>query len=349
MVSIDLIVEVMGCPTVCRHCWALGTPYGAMPIEDVAFVLDAAHRWCDANGTRFGAFPMHEVADHPQAADLIRRFAEHDWVKEPFQPFTTTGVPLALRDDWREVLEAAAETGTTVGWVALHGHGSEHDRMVGRRGAFEETCLGIERFHAAGMTVGCNVFLTSANAGQVPELAATLSRFQVEEECWQPAAAYPHARSRRYERLRAGLADLRPFAAEIGARSGFYQQHWADLELWTEGSWVRRAGAGDWPPLPDRDRDEALLVCRPNLDVHFGRAGLFGERFGNLRHDGVEQTLGSALKARGRSLDELWFRPEHLRPLPELAVAHGRPDGDGLHFDGESVRYLWLDRMAHPR
>jgi hypothetical protein len=27
-------------------------------------------------------------------------------------PLTTTGVPLAVRDDWREVLRAAADTGT---------------------------------------------------------------------------------------------------------------------------------------------------------------------------------------------------------------------------------------------
>ena len=92
-----------------------------------------------------------------------------------------------------------------------------------------------------------------------------------------------------------------------------------------------------------------MLVCRPNLDVHFGRAGLHGERFGNLRLDGVERTIQGALKACGRSLDELWVRPERLRPLPELAANHGRLEGDRLHFDAESVRYLWLDRMLAPR
>ena len=175
MPSFDLIIEVAGCPTVCRHCWVLGTPYAPLPLGDVQWVLESVYAWCDGNGIRFGAFPMHEVAAHPEAAGLIRLFAQHDWMESPFQPLTTTGVPLAPRDDWREVLAAAAETGTTVAWVAFHGFGPEHDRMVGRRGAFGETCLGIERVHAAGQAVGCNVFVTNANADQVPELGRTLT------------------------------------------------------------------------------------------------------------------------------------------------------------------------------
>jgi hypothetical protein len=31
-----LQVEVVGCPTVCRHCWAQGGPYPAMPVDDAA-------------------------------------------------------------------------------------------------------------------------------------------------------------------------------------------------------------------------------------------------------------------------------------------------------------------------
>jgi hypothetical protein len=31
-----LYVEVAGCPTVCRHCWAQGTPYRAMPVAELA-------------------------------------------------------------------------------------------------------------------------------------------------------------------------------------------------------------------------------------------------------------------------------------------------------------------------
>lgn len=193
MEGIDLTVEVIGCPTVCRHCWAQGIPYSTMPLADIAWVLEAVHAWCDATGLRFGAYPMHEVVAHPEAADLLRLFAHHDWRPGLFQPLVTTGVPLALRDDWREVLAAAAEIGTTIVWVAFHGMAEEHDRQVARRGAFVETCLAVVRIREAGLRVGCNVFVTKANAMQARELAETLTGLGIEQSCWELATFYPHA------------------------------------------------------------------------------------------------------------------------------------------------------------
>jgi len=46
--------------------------------------------------------------------------------------------------------------------------------MVGRRGGFRATCLGVEGIQAAGLEVGCNGFVTSTNAAQIPELCQTI-------------------------------------------------------------------------------------------------------------------------------------------------------------------------------
>jgi hypothetical protein len=164
-----LQVEVVGCPTVCRHCWAQGVPYPAMPVHDVAWVLEQARRFCDDHGLGFGAYPMHEVAAHPQATELLRLFADYVGGAE-IEPLATTGVPPATSEDWQELLAAAASLGTTTVWVAFHGLGVEHDRQGNRPGAFSETCLAVQRAHAAGLRAGCNVFLTTANAGQAERL-----------------------------------------------------------------------------------------------------------------------------------------------------------------------------------
>jgi hypothetical protein len=74
-VKLWLQVEVVGCPTVCRHCWAQGVPYPVMPVDDVAWVLGQAHRFCDDRGLGFGAYPMHELAAHPQAPEVLGLFA----------------------------------------------------------------------------------------------------------------------------------------------------------------------------------------------------------------------------------------------------------------------------------
>jgi hypothetical protein len=341
--TLYLQVEVVGCPTVCRHCWAQGVPYQAMPVGDVAWVLEQTHRFCDAHGLGFGAYPMHELAAHPQAAALLRLFANHVGAAE-FEPLSTTGVPLAVREDWQQVLGAAAELGTTTVWVAFHGIGSEHDRQVNRPGAWAETCLAIQRAHAAGLRAGCNVFVTTANAGQAERLLGALQRLELDGMWWGPATYYPTARARRNERLRPQPSDLRLIAAWVCELSLFDHDVWANLEAHTEAAWVARALAGDWPTWTRHDGQVLELVCRPNLDLHTGVAGWYRERHGNLRTDGGQAVLGRALAQGGRSTDALWFGADPLLSVAELAARHGDREGQGVHFSADSVRYLWLDQ-----
>jgi hypothetical protein len=262
-----LQVEVVGCPTVCRHCWAQGIPYPVMPVADVAWVLEQTHRLYDDHGLGFGAYPMHELAVHPQAVEVLRLFADHVGAAE-FEPLATTGVPLATRQDWQQVLAAAATLGTTTIWVAFHGVGAEHDRQVNRTGAYAETCLAVQRAHAVGLRAGCNVFLTTANAGQAERLLGVLQRLEVDQMWWGPATYYPTARGRRNERLRPALSELLPLADRIRTLSPFDHDVWANLAAHTEAAWGRRALADDWPPFTRHAGEVLELVCRPNLDLH---------------------------------------------------------------------------------
>jgi hypothetical protein len=47
-----------------------------------------------------------------------------------FEPFSTAGVPLAVREDWRELLEAVVELASGTVWLAFHGLGEKHDRQL---------------------------------------------------------------------------------------------------------------------------------------------------------------------------------------------------------------------------
>jgi hypothetical protein len=338
-----LQVEVVGCPTVCRHCWAQGVPYQAMPVDDVAQVLEEAHRLCDDQGLGFGAYPMHELAAHPDAAEILRVFADHVGAAE-FEPLSTTGVPLATRQDWRELLAAAARLGTTTVWVAFHGIGVEHDRQVNRPGAFTETCLAVQRVHAVGLRAGCNVFLTKSNALQAERLLDALRRLEIDGMWWGPADYYPTPRARRNEHLRPQPSDLRPIATRIPQISLFDHDIWANLEAHTEAAWVGRALAGDWPTWRRHAGEVLELVCRPSLDLYTGVAGWYRQRHGNLRSDEPQAVLGRALAQGGWPAEALWFGLDPLPSVAELAARHGDRGGQGVHFSADSVRYLWLDR-----
>ena len=58
---LSLMMEVAGCPTSCMHCSARGGHYAAMPLSEMARVLDKAHRFCEANHLGFDAFPLHDA------------------------------------------------------------------------------------------------------------------------------------------------------------------------------------------------------------------------------------------------------------------------------------------------
>jgi hypothetical protein len=342
--SLGLSVEVIGCPTVCRHCWAQGVPYRAMPLADVALVLEEAHRFADANGLTLAAYPMHEVAAHPQAAALLRLFAAHVGAAE-FEPLATTGVPLARRDDWRELLETAAALGTTTVWVALHGAPEEHDRMVGRAGAFVETRLGVERARAAGMRVGANVFLTRPSLARLDAFVAAVESLRLDEALWSVAGCIVHGRGRRYEALRPELADLAPHAERLGRLSAFWRRLWAGLDDLTEASYVRRALDGEWPAAPAEPAGSVGLVVRPNLDLHSGTAGLYGPGHGNLRPDGAV-AFERALDHGPVPHEAIQLRGAPVPPLAELAGRFGDPAGRALHFYPHSARNRWLMRAA---
>jgi hypothetical protein len=194
-----------------------------------------------------------------------------------------------------------------------------------------------------GVSVGCNVFLTTASLSQLDELAAMLPPLGVHVMSVETASFLPTPRSRRNERLRPTLPDLLPATGRITGLT-LLPDRWADLEARTEAAWVSRALAGGWPDIPDPAPGELAMVCRPNLDVYSGLAGLYRARHGNLRADGVAVVLGRAL-AHGRQRDdELWFGPGPLPAPDELAAGYGDAAGLGVHLWPESVRYLWLDR-----
>jgi hypothetical protein len=279
--QVCLWVEVAGCPTMCQHCWAQGVPYPAMPLADVAWVLDQAQTACAPVGIVFAAYPFHEVAAHPDASAVLRLFSAFpgdpslDGGRPMFEPLSTTGAPLALRPDWAEVLTTCRELGTTVVWPAVHGAGETHDQLVRRAGAYQETLLGIERVRSVGMEVGCTVFLTRENVAQFDVMVADLLSHGVTQFAVQPANYLPTARSRRYVALRPILTDLLPLVERVQALPGpnFDWTVWTDLAAYTESAYRCRALDAAWSAPPESFGEELQLVCRPNLDVYWAIPG----------------------------------------------------------------------------
>lgn len=344
----DLImnVEVMGCPTVCLHCWAVGRPYQAMAIEDISWVLHEVRRFCTAHQFTFSGYPMHEVLAHPQAAQVLLLF--QDLWKVDFQPLPTTGVPLATRPDWRETLEVLRSYEVPMLWFAFHGREEIHDRMVQRTGAYRESLRAVALAREAQIHTGCNLFLTKENVSHFDQLVSDL--LQAGMESIAPCIYHftPNARGRLTERVRLEWQDVQPILPRLDALlvGDVIRRYWR--ELLHTGSWfVQQALAGTWPDEPAYRL--ISLVCRPNLDIYRGVAGQYSKRYGNLRRDGTDEVLNRAVADGACSRDDLWFTPEQLLPVQELAACFGDAQSQRIH-EALSLRHWWLDcaRRAGP-
>jgi hypothetical protein len=345
-VSVEVMVEVSGCPTTCMHCWALGRSYRPMPIADAAFFLDELSRFCAERGLDYTTYPMHEVTAHPAAPDMIRLFAPH--LGQGYDPILTPGTPLASRPDWQEIIAAARQCGAHALWVAFHGYGAEHDRQLNRPGAFEETCLAVRRARECGLGAGANVFLTKPGLGDFDRLLPVLLDLGLGQMAFTVARYTPTARGRRYQALRPDLGDLLPIAQRVLKHTPHDRQAWSSPGSYTEAAWVRRARDGSWPEIPEWDGPRYRLVCRPNLDLHTGTTGIYRHRHGNMRRDGVRAVLERALADGPISREQLYF-PGPAPPVPDLATLAGDAESTAIHFDATSARDLWLDRQRQTR
>ena len=343
--TLSLTIEVSGCPTTCMHCWANGGAYPSMPLADIEWVLEQSRGFCENYGLKFVSYPLHEMLAHFSAAQILPLFAAlHN---DAFEPIATTGIPLAMREDWQELLTAIKNVGTTTLWFTFHGIGSVHDRAVNRKGAYEETCLALSRAKMAGLRCGCNVFVTKENLKQFRMMVQKLQELGLDEMGWEVARYHPTLRRRLGENSRPELACFSPYADEIADLSVFWKDKWRNIADYTEGAYVLRAINGEESErLPWQfpvSEERIPVVCRSNLDVYSGAAGNYESYHGNLRQDGVEQVLEKALKRGPVSDDDIYFTAITLPAVHQLAEEVGVKDGTKVYFSAAEMRLRWLD------
>jgi hypothetical protein len=325
----------------------MGRPYQAMPTEEISWVLHEVRRFCMTHQLSFSGYPMHEVLAHPQAGQVLVLFQQL-W-DVAFDPLPTTGVPLATRPNWREILAPLHSYCVPMLHFAFHGTGSIHDCMVQRQGAYQESLRAVALAREAQVHTGCNLFLTSENVSHFDQLVADLLQAGMESIAPCVYRFTPNARGRLTERVRPTWQEVQPILAQLDTLpvDDLVRRWWRE-DLHPESWFVQQALSGTWPA--DAEQRLIWLVCRPNLDVYRGDAGHYTKRYGNLRREGVDEVLNRALADGACSHEELWFTPEQLLPVQEVAARFGDAQGQRIHIGPDSIRHWWLDcaRRAGP-
>jgi hypothetical protein len=336
-------MEVAGCPTICQHCWAQGVPYAVMPIETIYTVLEASTRFFAERQLAFTAYPMHEIVAHPEAPQIIRLFQQLLGEDPGFEPLATTAVPLSSHERPDVFLKELQKAGIRTFFVAFHGRRTDHDMFVHRQGAFDETYQMAQKIRSHGFQCGANVFVTKPVVQHFDEMRETLQALDLTSTIWEPASYYPIARSRKYEHHRVALDDVMSVADQIAELSLCWKDKWLHIQEYTEARWTEKAQENTWlericPPV-------LSIVCRPNLDIFIGKAGLYGIYLGNGRQNTFESIFQKALEMGPVEDDQLYYKTATIPPIQELARTVGDKESTAIYFQDFAVRYRWIDRL----
>lgn len=343
MKTINLAIKAAGCDTTCMHCWANGGRYTNMPYNDLERVVHLFSNYCKTNNYKFSFYTMHELLAHPDAVRILQLEGQ-----ESSNVMPTSGIPIAIRDDYKDLFDTLLKLGQNILCFSLHGIGNTHDMAVGRKGAFEELKIAMERAKAAGLQYIFNVFLTKQNINQFMEMKDFLHKAGIDKAMVCIAKYCPVKRSRKYDEIRVEYSDLIPLQnelKELDSLNGF-----ENIEEYTEAAHYRKAVNEvntDLNFLLNKSPDFIPVICDTDLKIYNGGVDAFGKCYGSLK-DNAETVFTNLDDDIIYERTEYWHSPalfypnETIPPLNVLAEKYADKNGQKLYQKG--IYYKWLDR-----
>lgn len=332
----DLIfvrVHAMPCVNKCWHCFCNGHPGGSfMEEKTVLRIFDSLLDLKEKTGLK--VFPMFydEPTLHPSFLKIARHQLENDLIFDNWW-FSTNGFGLArLSDsDWA----ALAEMGFEGIRLTFHGIGEEHDRLAGRKGAYDDLVKTIRRAEEYGIEWLAGMMLSSENVAFYEETKSAVER--IGTPCTPFGWMLPHFQGR------AKTLDNRVRIDQIShlleGRCGWN----------TEGEFVREILSSE-----DISARKALnqlcgiiyLDIDQNLNVSFG-GGCDGDPFHFCRN---QVLLGSIVENGILTCYEKYLNdpPEPVKILSEvswgeLAERYGDPDNDQVFHVSSLPGLKWAE------
>ncbi len=351
--NVFLQVNTSGCLTSCMHCWAQSKPFKNMPLSEVEEVLIRVKEYFeDKPEYNLCPFPMFEELAHPDAVEQIKLFRKYG---QPPEEVATSGIALAVREDWKDVLDGLKLLEAPFMVLSFHGIGATHDRAVGRKGAFEELLTALKRIRSAGIDIQINVFITKENISEIPELIKNvIAPDSVHENILISFARYnATSRGRRYEKLRATYEDVEKIGSVLSEYSGDEvpdkDKFMAEIISLTEAELVKQAlslSEDEKKKYKLRYLNDIWLVADRNFDLYTGKGNFLTTLHGSFKNDDLSILLDKALSCDNFSTLQSCFSKDISDfDLAELAKKYGDPEGQKIYQGGlNEIRDRWVDQ-----
>jgi sulfatase maturation enzyme AslB (radical SAM superfamily) len=347
---IYLALNAAGCKTACIHCWANGGRYKNMSFDDFRFVTDSFRDFTENNGYAFAFNMMHEFLAHPNALSIwrLRNVQNKKALGYESNEMPTSGIPIAIREDYKELLNGLKENGLKGFNIVLHGIGQTHDRAVGCKDAFEKIKLAVERIEAAELTCGFGVLLTKINIHQLKQIKDFIRSCGTEKAFFNVATYISGNRLHKYDEIRPEYADILPFVDEIKEMCTENFINSETLEDNTEKAYYAKAieGKDVNTGLDKKPSDMIFFVCDKDFNIYHGSSVVFGKCYGNLKDNAsaVFEKINDDISNDCIGFEfapSLFYPNETIPSVKELAERYGDKNGQKIYTSG--IYYKWLD------
>lgn len=339
--TISLVMDLLGCPNRCKHCWLGHAPNPRLTLDHLRFAAQAFRPFCQ---------------------DLV----VYDWSREPdFAPDyrerwalcnELSTVPsrdhFELASVWRLARDESyapwlKSLGVDAVQLTLFGGEEATDWFTGRRGAYQDILTAVDRLFAAGIAPRVQAFVNKRNLPELPAVEDFIRRLDLEARCraiGQEFRCFVHQGSCDGENrqfypdwiTREDVEKIPPYLLEktlehFGGSTPEEVYGVPEAELYQallEDHSVQSLGAGITEPVLYIGGD---FTVYPN----FGEPSSPAWALGNLKTDGPEAILGALAEDKSAA--------QHARatvPLGELVRAQGDPHGQGLFGREDYIEFL---------
>lgn len=351
-ITFDIVVS--GCATECWHCYVCGRPAPAMTLRDYERVLAFVDEFCHvADGEGIAAYPYLDLEPmlHPKIVRLLSPAKTLDCFSMP-ACVPTTGIPIARRDDWEQVLAAYQQAGVRQLEFTLHGPEGLHDKAVSRKGAFQSHNKAVRRAKASGFETRLNLMVSKPMLRQFQDTVHAVERNQYDHKRAAIPAYAPNERLRGFERFRPELPDLMPytdFFRELCDDEARDTMRWKTSAESTEKKAYQELLANQSRYASYRRLIDSLptwyfVAVGPDLDIWYGNGFHRTEKLGRVAQTSPTELLEKVLARYPNYAFGGYFPIESVSSPVEVAKQVANPRGKRVYHRIDEIHVMWLDK-----
>ncbi len=346
-------IRVSGCASKCWYCYVDGGPGPLMSLDEfkevLAYLKELSKIVLDKS-VRLDPYLDLEPLLHPDCLEIFKLAYEVD--SEFFGPcIPTSGVPIATRTDWKDVLNVLADVGIRELQLTLHGPRKLYDSATNLEGAFDLHRKTLDRIKEKGFQARLNLIVSKPLLECFEESLRVVELDGYDQQRALIPNYAPCPRLREFESQRPELPEVQPILNELIQLCDNKKRdaiHWQQTHQSTERYLFEdlRRHPEKYPSfrsIVDSLPNWKFVTIAPGLEVYYGNGNLYSERIANLKEITPRALLEEIEKRDPNYAIGGYFNIDELPSPWEVAKVSADPQIERIYHQTEDVFVKWLD------